>query len=160
MFKKYIILLLLIICYMFQIVEVNASTDDYQTFSEIIMAEGKLMINFTEEEYNEMILNLNDVKFFGYNTFVENMNVDATYISNTLYSIENDGSTPVTYQIDVVIDTKNTVRFSASGNLNGNLSASSKAKGLKGELGAKVGITYTNETEESRKETQKLDVVV
>ena len=47
MFKKYIILLLLIICYMFQIVEVNASTDDYQTFSEIIMAEGKLMINFT-----------------------------------------------------------------------------------------------------------------
>jgi hypothetical protein len=139
---------------------VNASTENYQTFSEIIMAEGKLIVNFTEEEYNSMIENLNEVKFFGYSSYVENTNVDATYISNTLYSIENDGSTPVSYQIDVVIDTKNTIKFSASGSLNGELNASSKAKGLKGQLGAKVGISYSSESEESRKETQKLDVIV
>ena len=158
--KRIIFFICFIMFYLFSFVEVEASTDDYRTFSEIIMSEGKLITNFTDEEYNEMIKKLTGVKCFGYSTYIENKNVDATYISNTLYSIENKGNTPVTYQIDVVIDTKNTVTFSASRSLNGELSASSKAKGLKGELGSKVGLNYTSEMSESRKETQKLDVVV
>lgn len=159
MCKKCTILFLLILCYIFSAIEVNASTDNYKTFTEIIMAEGKLVSNFTDEEYNEMLEHLTEKKMFGYTVYVENNNVDATYISNTLYSIENDGSTPVTYQIDVVIETKNTVKLNVTGSLSGNMSVT-KSKELKGELGAKVGVSYTSESNESRKETQKLDVIV
>ena len=89
--KKIIIFLFMFLTY-FTLNSVNtyASTDDYNSFVEIIMNEGKLLSNFTAKEYEELYAKITSGKMLGYVVYVENNNVDATYISNTLYSIENN----------------------------------------------------------------------
>lgn len=158
--KKYTILLLFLLNYFtISSLYVDASTDDYTSFVEIIMNKGKLLSNFTEEEYEQLYSEIPNRKMIGYVINVENDNVDATYISNTLYSIENDSDSNITYQIDVVVEMNNKTSFKASGGLNGKISGK-KGNDIKGEIGAECGVEYSSDTTESRKETQKLDVIV
>lgn len=158
--KKYLIMLFLILIYFTKSsLCIEASSDDYTSYVEIIMNDGKLLSNFTEEEYELLYNEIPDRKMFGYVINIENDNVDATYISNTLYSIENKGNSNITYQIDVVVETNNKTSFKASGGLNGKISGK-KGNDIKGEIGAECGLEYSSSTSESRKETQKLDIVV
>lgn len=138
---------------------VRAAAEEYTTYSEIIMSEGKLMMNFTDEEMEEMLKNIEGSIFAGVKVYQENTNVKATYISNTLYSVENKGDTDVVYDIDVEVETNNKVSFSASGSLSGSLSKG-KTGGVKGEIGAKCSVDYSNVTSTSRKETQHMKLVV
>ncbi len=138
---------------------IQASTDDYMAFSEIMMNEGKLLCNFTEEEMKELLKKVEKRKFYGISVYEENKNVDASYISNTLYSVENRGQTDVTYDIVVEVETVNKVSFNASGSLNG--SASGKTSGgIKGEIGAKCGVEFSDATTTSRKEKQTMKLTV
>jgi hypothetical protein len=159
--KKKIIILLFIFSFFLTALSVypSSSTEDYTSFTEVIMNEGKLLSNFTSKEYDELYKKTGKRKMFGYSVFVENDNVDASYISNTLYSIENDSDSDITYQIDVVVETNNKTTFKASGGLNGKVSGK-KGENIKAEIGGECGIDYSTSNSESRTETQKLDVVV
>lgn len=157
--KSIILLFILFIYFTLSFYEVDASTEDYQSFSEIIMNEGKLLCNFTEEEYEKYYENIDKPKMFGYKVYIENNNVDASYISNTLQSIENDSDSNVTYQIDVIVETSNKTSFSASGDLNAKVSGK-KGENIKADIGGECGIKYSKATSTSRTETQKLDVIV
>lgn len=157
--KVIILLMMFLISISALSVNTHASNDDYSSFVEIIMNDGKLLVNFTDEEYEECYENLGGRKMFGYKVFIENNNVDASYISNTLYSIENDSDSNITYQIDVVVETNNKTTFKASGSLNGKVSGK-KGNDIKADIGAEVGLDYTTVITESRTETQKLDVIV
>jgi hypothetical protein len=106
--KKYLIMLFLVLIYFTtSSLCIEASSDDYTSYVEIIMNDGKLLSNFTEEEYELLYNEIPDRKMFGYVINIENDNVDATYISNTLYSIENKGNSDITYRIDEVVETNN-----------------------------------------------------
>lgn len=133
----------------------KASSQEYTTFSEIMMPQGKLMANFTQEEYEEMYENIDSPMLFGVRVYKENSNIDASYISNTLYSVENKGLTDVTYEIEVEVETTNKVSFNANGSLNGSASGTTKG-GVKGEIGAKCGVEVSNTTTTSRTEQQKM----
>ena len=109
--KILITLTMLIFVFFIYGIEVNANTDNYQTFVEIMMNEGKLLKNFTEEEYDAMIDKIKNHKFAGVSIYIENNNIDASYISNTLYSVENNGSTDVTYDIEITVETNNKISF-------------------------------------------------
>lgn len=50
-----IISLSLIVFLLFMKVKVQAATDDYNTFSEIMMPTGKLLSNFTDEEIKDYL---------------------------------------------------------------------------------------------------------
>lgn len=140
-------------------INVYAATEEYTTYSEIMMSEGKLLMNFTDEEMDKMLEEIEGTIFSGVKVYEENSNVKATYISNTLYSVENKGSTDVTYDVVVSVETTNKVSFSASGSLSGNVSKG-KSGGLKGDIGAKCSVDYSNDTTTSRKEKQTMKLVV
>ena len=132
--------------------------DSYETYNEIMMVDGKLMKYFTEEELKEYYQKVKKRQFWGINVYTVNQNVEATYISSTLYNVENKGDTDVSYELDVVVDVSNKTTWSVSGNLSGN--AKGSIKSFKTDLAAKAGIDYSNTKTESRKETQKLKVTV
>lgn len=138
---------------------VSAAAEEYTTYSEIMMSEGKLLMNYTDEEMKEMLLKIKGAVFSGVKVHEENTNVKATYISNTLYSVENKGSTDVTYDVVVEVETNNKVSFSSSGSLSGSISKG-KTGGLKGDIGAKCSVDYSNVTSTSRKEKQTMKLVV
>lgn len=157
--KKIILLLILYFSIPFlNAFVLQASSEEYTTFSEIMMSEGKLLSNFTDKELEEMYKKVNGTKFFGVSVYKENYNIEASYISNTLYSVENKSDSDVTYEIEVDVETSNKVSFNASGSLNG--SASGTKSGIKGEIGAKCGIEVSNTTTTSRKEKQKMKLIV
>lgn len=132
--------------------------DSYETYNEIIMVDGKLLKYFTDAEYQEYYSKVKKRMFWGINVYTVNKNVETTYISSTLYNVENKGDTDVTYELDVVVDVSNKTTWSVSGNLSG--SAKGSIKSFKTDLAAKAGIDYSNTKTESRKETQKLKVTV
>lgn len=160
--KKIMFLSIIIICICitsFTYNTVFAEAQEYTTFSEIMMPEGKLIKNFTSDELDEMYENVDGAMLFGIKVHKENVNIDASYISNTLYSVENKGLTDVTYEIDVEVETTNKVSFNASGSLNGQASGTTKG-GVKGEIGAKCGVEISNTTTTSRTEKQKMKLQV
>ena len=132
--------------------------DSYETYNEIMMVDGKLLRYFTEEEMKEYMKNVKKTTFWGVNVYTVNQNVEATYISSTLYNVENRGDTDVSYELDIVVDVSNKTSWSVSGSLSG--TAKGSIKTFKTDLAAKAGIDYSSTTTVSRKETQKLKVTV
>jgi len=123
--------------------------------SDIVNKEDTSEKNFDNiiKEYYQKVKKR---QFWGINVYTVNQNVEATYISSTLYNVENKGDTDVSYELDVVVDVSNKTTWSVSGNLSGN--AKGSIKSFKTDLAAKAGIDYSNTKTESRKETQKLKV--
>lgn len=134
------------------------ANNSYDTFNEIMMSNGKLLRNFTSEEFAEYMKNVKKTTFWGVNVYTVNKNVEATYISSTLYNVENRGETDVSYELDVVVEQAKTTTWNLSGSLSG--AAKGTIKGFKADLAAKAGVDYKSTTKESRKETQKLKVTV
>lgn len=132
--------------------------ESYETYNEIMMVEGKLLRNFTEEEMKEYTKKVQKRIFWGVNVYTVHQHIEATYISSTLYNVENRGDTDVFYELDIVIDTSNKTVWSVSGNLSG--AAKGSIKSFKTELASKAGIDYSKTTTESKKETQKLKLTV
>lgn len=158
--KKYItVLLLFISLYAICSSNVYADSTDYNAFVEIIMPTGKLLANYTDEEYKEYLKNVDGGQFFGSKIYEVSSNVDATYRSTTLYAITNDSNSDVKYQLDVVHETNQKTSISASGSLSGGLSGAFKNK-VKGDISGKLGIDVSNTTTASKKQTEKLDVIV
>ncbi len=156
--KKIITIMLCFITIMLcSMVECYAE-EDYGTFNEIMMSSGKLLKNFTEEELNEYMKKVKKTIFWGINVYTVNKNIETTYISSTLYNVENKGQTDVSYELDVVVEQAKTTTWNLSGSLSG--TAKGTIKSFKNDLATKAGIDYKSTTKESRKETQKLKVTV
>ncbi len=132
--------------------------EDYDTFNEIMMASGKLLKNFTEDELNEYMKKVKKNTFWGINVYTVNKNIETTYISSTLYNVENKGQTDVSYELDVVVEQAKTTTWNLSGSLS--VTAKGAIKSFKTDLASKAGIDYKSTNKESRKETQKLKVTV
>lgn len=156
--KKLIVVILcfitIILCSMVQCY----AKEDYETYNEIIMTNGKLLRYFTEEEMKEYMSEVKKNIFWGTNVFIVNKNVEATYISSTLYNVENRGDTDVSYELDIVVDVSNKTTWNVSGSLSG--TAKGSIKSFKTDIAAKAGVDYSNTTSKSKKETQKLKVTV
>ncbi len=138
-------------------IDANAANDDYKTFNEIIMSEGKLLRYFTSEELEEYKSKLKG-KIAGVDVYIVNKNVEATYISETLYNVHNTGKTNVEYQLDITVTKNQKVSWEVSGDLNA--SAKGSIKMFQGNIDAKVGVDYKNINEKTEKTTEKIDLIV
>lgn len=155
--KIYIFIFLIVLTIIYIDFDAYADQSDYRTFSEVIMANGKLLANYTDSEYEEFYKHLSP-QFLGFSIYIENENVDASYISNTLWSVTNTSNTDVTYNVKVETETTNKTTFSSSGSLSA--SGTGKAGGVKGDLSAKCGVDYSKVTTESVKQTETMNLVV
>lgn len=156
--KKIIAILLCFITIILCNMITSYADDSYETYNEIMMVEGKLLRDFTEEEMSELMKYVKKPTFWGVNVYSAHKNVEATYISSTLYNVENNGDTDVSYELDVVVDVSNKTSWTVSSGLSG--TAKGTIKGFKTDLAAKAGVEYNQTTTASRKETQKLKVTV
>ena len=155
---KIINLFLLFICIMsISLIDINAQTDDYNNFNEIVMSNGKLLKYFTDEELESYKSNLKN-KFIGIDVYIVNKNVEATYISETLYNVYNSGKTNVEYQLDIVVEKSEKVTWEVSGELSP--TAKGTIKMFQVNLASEVGVDYKKVTESSTKTTEKIDLTV
>ncbi|MGM9970496.1 MAG: hypothetical protein ACI35S_08900 [Anaeroplasma sp.] len=157
--KKIILILFIFDFFIFPLfsVEVHAS-NDYQSYVEIIMTTGKLLKDFTDEEIDEFIQDSKGLYFFYIDVIPINSNIQASYISNTLFSVENRSATSVQYDVDISLETNNKVTFQTSGSLSS--SSGGTMNKIKKETSAKGNIEYSNTTTVSKKEKKTMRIVV
>lgn len=136
----------------------KADSGDYTTFAEIELAEGKLLSKFSNEEIDEYLAYVKKRKFSGWNVYTINNDIKATFISETLFSFYNTGTTPIYYELQTVSDTTTKMSISATGSISYSLKGDIKKfkNGLDASL--KIEASYTKTI--SIKETEKFKLEV
>ena len=95
------ILLLSIFLFLICIVKNVSAEENYDTFQEIDIYSGKMLEDYTNEEYKKYYKNVDKRKFWGWRTHVVNKNIKAKFISETVFSYYNNGKTPITYKYEL-----------------------------------------------------------
>ena len=154
--KKFLIisifLFLLVVCK-----EVKAS-EDYNTFQEIEISSGKMLSDFTEEEYNKYFKQVDKRKFWGWRVNTINKKIKAKFISETVFSYYNNGLTPITYKYELSKSVVDKYSISATGTIKYNLEG--KTTKFKHNLDTEVKINVSNEVVNTTKEENNLEIII
>jgi hypothetical protein len=158
MMKMKKILLISIFLFLICIVKNVSAVEDYNTFQEVDIYSGKMLDDYTTEEYNKYYKNVDKRKFWGWRTHVVNKNIKAKFISETVFSYYNNGKTPITYKYELSKSVVNKYSISASGSIKYNING--EIKKFKNNLDAEVKINVTDETVTTTKEQNDLQIII
>ena len=137
-------------------VDVHAEDSDYQAYIEVVMSTGKLIRNYTTEEFEELKKKTEQQTFFGYRVAKDNVGIKATYISSIVVSYENSGPSTIELSKEISVETNQKITFSSGGSISGGLGGNIKK--IKAELAAKVDIKYSEERSQSVKEKKTMKI--
>ena len=152
------ILLISIFLFLICIVKNVSAVEDYNTFQEVDIYSGKMLDDYTTEEYNKYYKNVDKRKFWGWRTHVVNKNIKAKFVSETVFSYYNNGKTPITYKYELSKSVVNKYSISASGSIKYNING--EIKKFKNNLDAEVKINVTDETVTTTKEQNDLQIII
>lgn len=133
-------------------------SSDYLSYSEIMLSSGKLIRYYTDYEYAKLIEKTDGVYFMDVVVVIDNKAVDGSYISNTLYSVENTSKTAIEYNLEYSIETNNKVSFQTSESISA--SGSGTIKKVKAECAAKASVDYSSTTSTSVKEKRTMKLTI
>lgn len=159
--KKLLIVLGILIYLVFPFAYLNVHAEessDYLSYSEIMLSSGKLIRYYTKEEYDDLILKTEGSYFMDVVVVIDNKAVDGSYISNTLYSVENTSKTSIDYNLEYSIETNNKVSFQTSESISA--SGSGTINKVKAECAAKASVDYSNVTSTSVKEKRTMKLTI
>lgn len=162
--KKRLIILVLLILLMPQLFNVSkkvkaegeADYSNYETFSYMQFSKGKLLRNYSDEELSPHIKSTYKRRFRGWRIAYINYHVRCNFVSKTILSIVNTGSSAIEYEVEKTETTMNKV----SVNVNGSLKGGAKGTKIKGNLDASLGISKEREESVSCKTSESLKITV
>ena len=159
--KKRLIILFLIFGALYFGASLNlyaAESSDYLSYSEIMLSSGKLIRYYTHEEYEELVRKTEGGYWMDVVVVIDNKAVDGSYISNTLYSVENTSKTAIEYNLEYSIETNNKVSFQTSESLSA--SGGGTINKVKVECAAKASVDYSTTTTTSVKEKRTMKLTI
>lgn len=131
----------------------------YQSYESMTIYEGKLLENFTDQDYKDHYPKVTRRKFMGWRVHHMHKNIKVSYISDTLFSYYNDGTTAIdyTYKLDRKLSTK--FNISATGTIGIKMQKSEKTfkNNLDGSLKLSADYTVSSEEKESFEVKLKVD---
>ena len=134
------------------------AAEDYNTFQEIEISSGKMLTDFTEEEYKSYYKEIDSRRFWGWKVKTVNKNIKARFISETVFSYYNNGKNPITYKYELSKTTINKFSISATGSIKYKMEGNT-AK-FKHNLDSEVKINVTNEITTTTKEENNLEIII
>ena len=118
--KRYFLFILFIIISLTFILkpkESKAMTSDYTTYAFLNCERGKLLRDYTKDELDKEVDKVREKKFWGWSIYVINRNVKVNFITDTIFSVYNDGTTPVDYTVNVLSETTVKTSISCTGSI-------------------------------------------
>lgn len=154
MLKKLIFAML---CFMVTFVCMpNVEADsNYHAYEEITLSSGKLLDDFSDSEYKKYYKKVKKRKFMGWRTYIVNDDVDANYITETMFSYYNDGYTPISYQYTLEQSSQSKLALSASGSIS--VSSSSTKVKFKNNLEGSIKLSADYQITTNEKETYEIE---
>ncbi len=134
-------------------IKVKANVD-YQNYESMEVYGGVLLRDFTDEDYDKGYSKLANAKIFGWNIHMMNENIRVKYVTETVFSYYNKGTTPIKYETTLVKNITSKQNISASGSIG--IQVKGDIKKFKGQLDSALKISYDNQKIEDIKETTKM----
>lgn len=156
--KKYICMLMLLLL-IFSMTKVShADINDYTAFSSINVSNGKLLRDYTKDELDAALDETKDRRFSGWRIKLFNKNVPCEFISSTLFSMYNTGTTAIKYKLQV--NAENTVKTSISSTGSIEYSVKGDGKVFSNKLDTALKIEYDYSETALVKETEELNIEI
>jgi len=130
----------------------------YQGYERIEMTSGKLLVDFTEKEYNSYYKQVHKLKLSGWRVYLVNENIKASFISETLFSYYNDGYTPIQYEYKLERKRSSKLGISATGNIG--LKVGKDVPKFKNNLESAIKLSADYTLSHDEKETYHLSFLV
>lgn len=157
MLKKSMIFSLMIMLMIF-FAHLARAESNYQNFQEINLSEGKMLDSYTDKEYKQYYKKVEKRKFWGWRIYYVNRNIETTYISETVFSYYNNGTSTIKY--DYSLKESNTSKLSVSGTGSISYSLNGTKNSFKHGLDAalKLESSYSNSSAVEMKKDLSIDV--
>ncbi len=153
--KLFIISLLLFGCTVLSKVEAS-----YKSYQEITVKHGGMTMleDYLAEDFTEYYGRLGGRKFFGWQTFTKYKNEPVYFVKETLYLIENEGTSPIKERIKFTTENTITKQLGVSGSIG--VSGDGKVKQFKLGLEAEIDGDYQVSEKEISKEEYQIEMEV
>lgn len=146
------LVLCLVLLYNLRGVEVEAS--DHLAYQSMDIYGGQLLQRYTDEEIDSYVDEIEGRKFFGWEINELAVAAKSYFVSHTIFSYYNTGTTKIDYTWETVITTTTKVSYSASGQIKYSLSGTKS--GFKHGLDTTLKLEYDNDNTVVEKETVKI----
>lgn len=148
------ICLLLILCLsMMMSLKSNASSN-YHAFESMTVTSGTLLEDFTKDDYDTYYPKVDRRKFMGWRVHEVHKNIKVSYISDTLFSYYNNGTTAIDYRYKMDRMTQTKLHLSATGTIG--IQATRMDKTFKNNLNGSLKLSSDYQT--STQEKESIDV--
>jgi len=136
----------------------SEASSAYKSYESLTIEDGKLLSDFTDEDYKDYYEHVNKRKFIGWRIHEVNRDTKVYYITETLFSYHNDGYTAIDYTYQYKKKEAKKIALSASGTIG--FKTTGDKQGFKNNLDGslKLSSDYTNTKEESETYEIKLKV--
>lgn len=130
----------------------------YKSYESLTIEDGKLLSDFSSEDYKAYYEKVNKRKFIGWQIHEVNRDTKVYYITETLFSYHNDGYTAIDYTYKYTKKETKKIALSATGSIG--FKTTGDQQGFKNNLDGslKLSSDYTNTKEESETYEIKLKV--
>lgn len=152
------ILILCIFLFLITISKEVCAAEGYETFQEIEISSGKLLEDYSDEDYNKYYKKINKRKFWGWRSYVVHRNISAKFTSETVFSYYNDGNTPITYRYQLSKTEVSKFNISTTGSIKYKLEGTLKK--IKHNFDAEIKINVNYEHNITEKEEEDLEIVI
>lgn len=156
--KKVLLAAMLLTISGLSIKRVNANVDDYQSFANITLSSGKMLKKYDSTELKSYIKASNKRKFSGWRISYINKEVRCNFISKTVFSIYNSGTTPIKYELNTTTTKINKTSISCTGSIS--YSIKGDIKKFKNGLDTSLKIENTTSQSLEVKSVEKFELIV
>jgi len=152
------VILLSIVIFMLKPKSVEASNGNYNSYSYINVDSGRLLKDYNSKTIEEDLNKVRNKKMFGWNIYKTNSNVRVSFVKEALFSYKNEGSTPITYKLNITSEETCKTSCSATGSIGMNVSGGTKQ--FKAGLNEELKLSGEYSTTKLCKEQENLEIVV
>lgn len=139
---------------------INTNTvKDYENFASINMSKGKLIRNWTTNEINTYKSKVpSKRKFYGWQVYMVNEEVECSFESEILFSFYNTGTSTMEYNKTITYAKAVKTSISCTGSIG--YTVSGTIKKFKNNLDTEVKYSYSSSTSTEEKQTDTLKITV
>ena len=148
----FLVLLLVLVC------NKTVSASHYKNFEDLEIINGKLIDDYSNKELSKYYKSVDKRKFTGWSTKTINNRSKVKFISETVFSYYNDGTTPIDYNFKSEESEIMKYSFSTTGSIG--LKLSKNGTGFKNGLDSSLKMTYSQDKNTTKKETYEVKLKV
>ena len=158
--KKCLVLMILFLGVLVALNIDAKASKTYLQFQELHLDRGHLLSTYTDSEYEKYYKNVTKTKFMGWRTYEVYKDVHCSFVSKTIFSYYNRGTSKITYTYNLSETETEKFSISASGSISYSLQTNKEKAQFKHGLQAALKLDVNYDKQKTITEKKNLDIVV